>query len=225
VSDGVSYDVNAFLRTSGSFERETKMAATAADGLGSAWGRMSDKMVSAGERVRGTFGSLASTFIKGGGAAIGGGIVAGLAAAQTKGLQFNQTMEEGALGLATMYQMFEVGKGLDANVKLARAFQHELVAIADASPGTTEDMMIAYKTAAPAMSAVTQDLMRQKDVMTSLATMAWTNTEGSYKQMGTDFGRIISGSAENAGMFKTLSGPIKEAFKDATGEAALSGEA
>jgi hypothetical protein len=226
VSDGVNYDVNAFLRTQGSFDQELTRAARSADTLGSSWSRMSQGMISAGERVRGTFGGMASEFARGGAMAIGGGMVAGIGAATVAGVKYNDVMEQGALGLATMYQTFGVAEGLERNVELAKAFQHELVAIADASPGTTEDMMVAYQTAAPAMSSVTQDLMRQKAVMSQLATMAWTNTEGSYKTMGSDFGRIIQGAAgAETAMFKTLAEPIKEAFEEITGQTAKSGEA
>jgi hypothetical protein len=225
VSDGVNYDVNAFLRTQGSFDQELTRAARSADTLGSSWSRMSQGMISAGERVRGTFGGLAGEFAKGGAMAIGGGMVAGIGAATVAGVKYNDTMEQGALGLATMYQTFGVAEGLERNVELAKAMQHELVAIADASPGTTEDMMVAYSTVAPAMSAVTQDLMRQKDVMGQLATMAWASGD-SYKQMGSDFGRIISGGAgAETQMFMKLGEPIKAAFEEATGEVAKSGEA
>jgi hypothetical protein len=225
VSDGVNYDVNAFLRTQGSFDQELTRAARSADTLGSSWSRMSQGMISAGERVRGTFGGMASEFAKGGAMAIGGGMVAGIGAATVAGVKYNDVMEQGALGLATMYQTFGVAEGLERNVELAKAMQHELVAIADASPGTTEDMMVAYATAAPAMSSVTQDLMRQKDAMSKLSTMAWASA-GSYQQMGTDFGRIISGGAgADTQMFVKLAQPIKEAFEEATGEAAKSGDA
>ena len=225
VADGVSYDVNAFLRTQGSFEREAMSAARSADVLGSSWGRMSNSMISAGERVRGTFGDLARGLAMGGAASIGGGLVAGIGAAVVQGVRFNDTMEQGALGLATMYQTFGVASGLERNVELAKAFQHELVAIADASPGTTEDMILAYTTAAPALSSVTQDLMRQKDIMGQLSTMAWASHD-SYKQMGSDFGRIIKGTAgQETSMFTTLDQPIKAAFEEATGQAAKTGEA
>ena len=154
MSDGVNYDVNAFLRTQGSFDAELGRAAKSADTLGSSWSRMSAGMISAGERVRGTFGSLVSDFARGGGMAIGGGMVAGIGAATVAGVKYNDTMEQGALGLATMYQTFGVSQGLEKNLDLAKAFQHELIAIADASPGTTDDMITAYTAAAPAISSV-----------------------------------------------------------------------
>ena len=226
MTEGINYQVNTWLQTQGSFDREIMGAARASDMLGSSWSRMGSSMISAGERVRGSFGQLSSDFVKKAGSmALGGGLVAGIGAATVAGVKYNDTMEQGALGLATMYQTFGVAEGLERNVELAKAFQNELVAIADASPGTTEDMILAYTTAAPAISAVTQDLMRQKDVMSKLSTMAWASGD-SYKQMGSDFGRIISGGAgAETQMFMKLAEPIKAAFEEATGQVAKTGEA
>lgn len=223
---GVNYDVNATLRTSGSFAREASLAATAGDALGSSWARMGDKIVGAGERVRGTFMETSAMLGSLGAKVVGGGLVTGLGMATAKGVEFNNTMEQGALGLATMYQMFGVAEGLEKNVQLAQAFQKELVAIADASPGTTQDMITAYQSAAPAMSSVTKDLLRQRDIMENLATLAWTNDMGSYQQMGADFGRIIKGGAgTDVSMFMRLSEPIAKAFEEVTGQQAKTGEA
>jgi hypothetical protein len=220
MSSGVNYNVNAYLSTQGSFAKEMGHAARSADTFGKSFGKMSDRLVTAGDRVRGSFGAIATTLAGGAFTAGAGGLVAGISLAAAEGVKFNDTMEQGALGLATMYQTFGVAEGLERNVELAKAFQFELIAIADASPGTTDDMINAYTAVAPAISAVTDDLLRQRDVMGQLATMAWT-TKGDYKQMGADFGRIIQGQAGgDVQMYQTLVGPISKAFEEVTGKAA-----
>jgi hypothetical protein len=221
MADGVSYDVNAFLRTQGSFTTEMGQAARAADTFGSAWGRMGSGLVSVGERVRGTFGALARDFAAGGALAVGGGLVAGIGAATVKGVEFNNTMEQGALGLATMYQTFGVNPAFEKNIELARAMQHELVAIADASPGTTADIMEAYQSLAPGVTGVTQDLERQRALMEKIAVLGFT-TGNDYKQLGQDVGRIVTGVAgADVAVFRTLAPTLKEAFKEVTGKEAI----
>lgn len=226
MTEGVNYQVNTWLQTQGSFDREVMAAARGADKLGSSWTRMGDSMISVGQRVRGSFGGMAADLAGTTTKALGAGIAGGVGYAAARGIKSLDYLEQGALGLATMYQTFGVADGLERNVELAKAMQHELVAIADASPGTTEDIMEAYQTAAPAMSAVTQDLERQRKLMSSLAVMNWTNVSGSYKQAGADLGRILQGAAgAETQMFKTLGEPIKAAFTEITGEATKSGEA
>ena len=226
MTEGVNYQVNTWLQTQGSFDREVMAAARGADKLGSSWMRMGDSMISVGQRVRGSFGDMAADLAGTTTKALGAGIAGGVGYAAARGIKSLDYLEQGALGLATMYQTFGVADGLERNLELAKAMQHELVAIADASPGTTEDMMVAYQTAAPAMSAITTDLMRQKAIMEDLAVMSWTNTTGSYQQMGSDFGRIIQGAAGGeTKMFMVLAEPIKAAFEEATGQIAKTGEA
>ena len=226
MTEGVNYQVNTWLQTQGSFDREVMAAARGADKLGSSWTRMGDSMISVGQRVRGSFGDMAADLAGTTTKALGAGIAGGVGYAAARGIKSLDYLEQGALGLATMYQTFGVADGLERNVELAKAMQHELVAIADASPGTTEDIMEAYSTAAPAMSAVTQDLERQRKLMEKLAVMNWTNVSGSYKQAGADLGRILQGAAgAETQMFKTLGEPIKAAFTEITGEATKSGEA
>lgn len=226
MTEGVNYQVNTWLQAQGSFDREVMAAARGADKLGSSWMRMGDSMISVGQRVRGSFGGMAADLAGTTTKALGAGIAGGVGYAAARGIKSLDYLEQGALGLATMYQTFGVADGLERNVELAKAMQHELVAIADASPGTTEDIMEAYSTAAPAMSAVTQDLERQRKLMSSLAVMNWTNVSGSYKQAGADLGRILQGAAgAETQMFKTLGEPIKKAFTEITGEATKSGEA
>lgn len=226
MTEGVNYQVNTWLQTQGSFDREVMAAARGADKLGSSWTRMGDSMVSVGQRVRGSFGGMAADLAGTTTKALGAGIAGGVGYAAARGIKSLDYLEQGALGLATMYQTFGVADGLERNVELAKAMQHELVAIADASPGTTEDIMEAYSTAAPAMSAVTQDLERQRKLMEKLAVMNWTNVSGSYNQAGADLGRILQGAADpETQMFKTLREPIKAAFEEVTGKAAKSGEA
>lgn len=226
MTEGVNYQVNTWLQTQGSFDREVMAAARGADKLGSSWMRMGDSMISVGQRVRGSFGDMAADLAGTTTKALGAGIAGGVGYAAARGIKSLDYLEQGALGLATMYQTFGVADGLERNLELAKAMQHELVAIADASPGTTEDIMEAYSTAAPAMSAVTQDLERQRKLMSGLAVMNWTNVSGSYKQAGADLGRILQGAAgAETQMFKTLGEPIKAAFTEITGKAAKSGEA
>jgi hypothetical protein len=225
VSQEINYKVNAWLTTKGTFLDQMKKGGQAADDFSSRWSSAGQRFSEVGGRVAGTTSRMLGGMAAMGAAGFAAAATGGMAAMVSRGVEFNNTMEQGALGLATMYQTFGVASGLERNVELAKAFQSELVAIADASPGTTQDLMNAYKAAAPAMSAVTQDLMRQKDAMSKLAVMAWASND-SYQQLGSDFGRIIQGAAgAETMMFKQLAEPIKAAFTEATGDAAKTGEA
>ncbi len=221
MTEGINYQVNTWLQTQGSFDRELMGAARASDMLGSSWSRMGSSMISAGERVRGSFGAMTGEFAKSAGMAIGGGMAAGIGFATAKGLEFNNYMEQGALGLATMYQTFGVNPAFDKNIELAQAMQQELVAIADASPGTTADIMMAYQSLAPGVTGVTQDLERQRALMEKIAVLGWT-TGNDYKQLGNDVGRIVTGVAgADVSVFRTLAPTIKEAFEEVTGKAVV----
>ena len=48
MAEGVNYDVNAYLRTQGSFGKEMGSAAKAADTFGKSYGSMSDRLVTQG---------------------------------------------------------------------------------------------------------------------------------------------------------------------------------
>lgn len=218
MADGVNYDVNAWLRTKGSFGREVSSAASAADTFGKRYESMAGKFMSAGRKIRGSFGLIAADLGKAALLVGGAGLAGALAAATKQGVTFNDTMEQGALGLATMYQTFGVSEGLESNLKLARAMQSELIKIADASPGTNEDIFTAYQAMSPGVSGVTQDLERQRDLMSKMAVMSWT-TAGDYKQMGADVGRIVRGLAgADVQVFSVLQPAIEKAFTSVTGK-------
>jgi hypothetical protein len=179
---------------------------------------MSDKIVSAGNRIRGNFGMLAGDMAKAGLVAGGAGLAGGIGMAAAKGIELNDTLEQGALALGTMYSTFGVTDSFEKNIELAKAMQQELVKIADDSPATNEEIAIAYQSMAPAVSGVTQDLERQRALMEKIAVLGWT-TGGDYKQLGQDVGRIVTGVAgADVSAFRTLAPTLKTAFEEVTGK-------
>lgn len=222
---GVTYDVNAFLKTQGSFQKEMSGAARGADRLGRSYGSMSDRMISAGERVRGNFVATGRELARGAILAGAAGLAGGIAMAAREGVKFNDMMEQGALGLGTMYTTF----GLTVNsaevltgemtefakaTELAKSMQKELFDIAKKSPATFEDMATAYQAMAPGVSGVTGDLIRQRDLMKKIAVLGFT-TGGDFKQLGMDVGRIVTGVAgADVAVFRTLGPNIKKSFRE-----------
>lgn len=226
---GITYDVRANLKTAGSFQREAIGMARAADTVGKSYASMSSRLVSAGERVRGTFGQTAREWARMGAMAAGGALVGGVAAAASEGVRFNSEMEQGRLGLATMYQLFGVAGQSQAVMtgqmtefakasELAAGMQAELYDIAKKSPATYEDIATAYSAMAPGVTGVTKDLKRQRDLMEKVSLLAFT-TGGDYKQMGADVGRIVRGLAgADVAVFSQLEPNLREAFKKVTGK-------
>lgn len=226
---GVTYDVNANLRAYGSFKREMATAASSADQLGKSYGSMSDRLIRSGERVAGTFAQTGRELARAGLLAGAAGLAGGVALAAREGIRFNNEMEQGTLGLATMYTTF----GLAANsaavmrgemtefqksTELAASMQQEIFDIAKASPATFSDMRTAYESMAPGVTAVTKDLLRQRDLMKKISVLGFT-TGGDYKQLGMDIGRIVQGVAGvDVAVFRALAPNFKKAFKEVTGE-------
>lgn len=228
---GVTYDVNAFLRTQGSFQKEMGSSARAADQLGRSYGTMSDRLVAGGERVRGTFAGAARDMARAGVLAGAAGIAGGVALAAREGVKFNNQMEQGALGLGTMYTAFGVASDsmsvlsgetsdFSKSLELATAMQQELFDIAKKSPATFGDIALAYESMAPGVSGVTKDLMRQRDLMSRISVLGFT-TGGDFKQLGTDIGRIVQGLAgADVRVFKTLEPVLRGVFSEYTGKEA-----
>lgn len=227
--EGVNYRVNAILRTEGAFQREMFRSARAADALGSSWSRMSNALVTGGERVRGTFGTVALQMAKGAAFAGAAGLAGGIGYAAREGVRFNNMMEQGALGLGTMYTTFGLAAKSAAvmsgemsefqkSLELAGAMQQELFDIAKASPATYEDIATAYSSMAPGLSAATKSLTRQRDLVEKIAVLGFT-TGGDFKQLGADVGRIVQGVAgADVAVFRTLAPTIKKAFTEITGK-------
>jgi hypothetical protein len=229
---GVTYDVNAFLRTQGSFQKEMAGSARAADKLGRSYSSMSDRLVAGGERVRGTMGATIRDMARGAIFAGAAGLAGGVALAAREGIRFNNVMEQGALGLGTMYTTFglmnksaDVASGkmslFEKSVEQAEAMQQELYDIAKKSPATFEDVALAYRSMAPAVSGVTGDLKRQRDLMANMSLLGFA-TAGDYKQLGMDVGRIVKGMAEMDNLtFQQLRPAFEKAFETVTGEKAV----
>ena len=229
---GVTYDVNAFLRTQGSFTKEMAGAARGADQLGKSYGSMSDRLVAGGERVRGTFGATMRDMARAGVMAGAAGLAGGIAYAAREGIRFNNSMEQGALGLGTMYTTFglmadsaDVSSGkmtlFTKSVEQAEAMQSELFDIAKKSPATFEQVATAYKSMAPSISGVTGDLTRQRDLMANMSLLGFA-TGDDYKQLGMDIGRIVKGMAEMDNLtFQQMRPAFEKAFEAVTGDAAV----
>lgn len=229
---GVSYDVNAFLKTQGSFQKEMAGAARGADRLGKSYGSMSDRLVSAGERVRGSFAATARELGRGALLAGAAGLAGAVAMAAREGIRFNSEMEQGALGLGTMYTTFGLMEGsadvMNGKMSLfaksteqAESMQQSLFDIAKKSPATFEQVVTAYKSMAPSISGITGDLTRQRDLMEDMSLLGFA-TGGDYKQLGMDIGRISKGMAEMDNLtFQQLRPAFEKAFESVTGDKAV----
>lgn len=223
--EGVNYDVNAYLRTQGSFSKDVAKASRGADQLGNSWTRAGDKMVMAGDRIRGSLGGVAIALGKAGVMAGFAGLAGGVGLAAREGVKFNDQMEQGKLGLATMYSTFGLASGevdvmsgkmteFAKSTEIAEGMQKRLFDIAKASPATFEDINEAYMAMAPGVTGITKDLGRQSALMEKMAVMAFT-TGGDYKQLGMDVGRMVTGVAgADVAAFRTLTPVIKESFKE-----------
>ena len=229
---GVNYDINAFMRTHGSFKKEMAGAARAADQVGRSYTSMSNRMIAGGERVRGTFAATARDLGRSAVLAGAAGLAGGIALAVREGVRFNSTMEQGALGLGTMYTSFglmansaDVASGkmslFTKSVEQAEAMQRELFDIAKKSPATFEQVELAYRSMAPSISGVTGDLTRQRDLMANMSLLGFA-TGGDYKQLGMDIGRITKGMAEMDNLtFQQMRPAFEKAFEAVTGDAAV----
>jgi hypothetical protein len=222
VSGEVNYDVNAWLRTKGSFKREVGQAARAAETFGRSYTSMSSRLVAGGNAIKGSFGGIA-TALAGSAALLGGGMLAaGVGQAVGEGLEFLNTMESSKMTVATIYQMFGLaskeqdvlnGKVTEfkKNLEQSEAVQARIRKIAETAPGGFAEINQLYQFSAAGMMGATQDLERQMQMLQKMSVMAGV-VDNDFKQLGADFGRMLSGQAgADIRTFQVLKGPIEEA--------------
>jgi hypothetical protein len=228
VSGEVNYDVNAWLRTKGSFKREVGQASKAAESFGRSYSTMSSRMVAGGERIKGSFAGIASA-IAGSAAILGGGMLAaGVGQAVGEGLDFLKTMESSKMTVATIYQMFgltansqDVLNGkvseFQKNLEQSEAVQQRIRKIANTAPGGFAEINQLYQYSAAGMMGATQNLERQMQMLGKMSVMAGV-VDNDFKQLGADFGRMMSGQAgADIRTFQVLKGPIEEAMMSIEG--------
>jgi hypothetical protein len=227
VAQEINYKVNAWLTTKGTFLDQMKAGGKAADDFSSQWSSAGQRFSEVGGRIAGTTGQMLGMLAKTGAVGLAGGIGAGLAVATTKGLQFNAAMEDSALTTATMFTAFKMGVNdakvlsgetsvFAANLERAGAMQAEIYSIAQKSPATYRQVNEQYQMMASGLSGVTTDLERQRSILEKSSVLAGL-TEGDYKQLGSDIGRITQGLAGmDVRTFAALQGPFGEAMAEVT---------
>lgn len=224
MADRIEYDVVAWLRMRGDFARQMKRQAAAAGNMSRKLGEVGRKMQAMGGAWMrsvttqiAAWGRLAAAITAAMGAAAGAAVLA-------NGLKFNKTMEDARNQIAAMYQMFDfmgdstaVASGRitqwEANIGLAKHAMSELYGIARQSPATFAQVASLYQNSAAGLATQTEDVTRHLEFM-KRASLLGGLTGGDYDVLGSQVGRIISGSAgAEMNIWKTLQKPISEAGK------------
>lgn len=227
MSQEINYKVNAWLTTKGSFLDQMGQASRAAEDFSSKWSTAGQRFNEVGMRIAGTTGQMLGGLAKAGAVGLGAGLAGGLAGATAKGIAFNKLIEDSQLTTATMFQAFNMGANdvdvlagktsqFAANLERAAAMQGEIYSIAKESPGTFANINESYTMMASGLSGITKDLERQRNILEKSAVLVGL-TEGDYKQLGSDVGRIAQGLAGmDVRTFAALQGPFGEAMAEVT---------
>lgn len=223
----INYKVNAWLTTKGTFLDQMKAGGAAADTFSSKWSSAGARFSSVGRSIQGSTGAMVTSLAKVGALGAGVGAAGGLAAATKTGIGFNRMMEDTQITTATMFTAFNLGaqdakvlsgetSKFAANMERASAMQSEIWDIAKRSPGTFRQANEAYSMMASGLSGATKDLERQKDILEKSVQLAGI-TEGDFRQLGSDVGRIVSGLAGlDVLTWARLVGPFGEAMAEVT---------
>lgn len=167
-------------------------------GLGTAKGMMAP---------RGMAGPAGMGRVAGQGAMIGAGAATlGLGAVLVHGLRFNKMMEDMKNSVATMFQMFDVGKAYLApgatgveifrtNVGLAREAVDELLVRQAETPAGFTQVAQVFGQGIAGLAKGTKDVDRMLSLVTQISKLG-PSLNNDYAQLGRDTMRILSGSAE-----------------------------
>src|SRR5690349_12721751 len=155
MSEEINYKVNAWLTTKGSFLEQMRAGGRAADDFSSRWSAAGSRFNDVGNRISGTTGGMLANIGKVGAVGFGTAAAGGIAAATSRGLEFNKMMEASQLTTATMFTAFNMGaqdvkvlsgetSKFAANLERAEAMQGEILRIAKESPGAFRDINLMY---------------------------------------------------------------------------------
>lgn len=171
---------------------------TITKGFGTAQGMM---------QPRGMAGAARAGRTAGQGAMIAGSVASlGVGAAMVHGLRFNKMMEDMKNSVATMFQMFDVGKSYLApgatgveifrtNVGLAREAVDELLVRQAETPAGFKQVAQVFGQGIAGLAKATKDVDRMLSLVTQISKLG-PSLNNDYAQLGRDTMRILSGSAE-----------------------------
>ncbi len=203
-----TYEVNAVLQLKGKFEAQMRRASRSIDPVQRKMDRLArtikkvGKFMGSGARMPFGIGGM-----MGPAAAAGGvGLAAGVGAATVAGFRFNKLMDDSAMSIGTMFQMFDVGQSyLDKNassaeqfrmnMELASSAQAQLFAKQARTPAGFTDLMKMMQQGVPGLAQATNDVGKMTDLMTTMSLMG-PALNNDFEQMGRDVSRILGGGAE-----------------------------
>lgn len=147
--------------------------------------------------------------------AAGGALATGLALATKAGIEFNATIENATLGLATVQDM-QLGTGIEQGMRNASAAIESARKDAQRLPGEFKDLVQIMQSAAPAALQRGIDLPRLERM--SANAMAAASAMGvSYLVAGRQLAATLEGRATSAMAFPMRLGLDREAIKKMTG--------
>ena len=205
---GVDYNVTTHL----------KMVDKMSGGLMKIGGRIQ----ALGTMIRGTAMEAGLMYAKIGAGAVAASGAAGLGAMVMKGLQFNKLMEDSKSQIATVFQMFgqnakamgentTLGEQFAAKLNLAQTSMDQMYQIAKKPPASLGQVTTLFKNSAAGLASTTEDVDRQIKLIEK-AVLAGGLTGGDYEVLGSQMGRILSGSAgAEMDVYKTMQKPMLEA--------------
>jgi hypothetical protein len=168
-------------------------------------GAIEKRINALGSGIKGSGSEMAGAWASRGAMAGAIAIPTAMGAAAASGLAFNKTMENSQLQAATMYQLFNMGaNSLEVangeltqwkyNLQASKAVFKELYDIAEKTPGSFRDVSNMYKSTAAGLTTATKDLGQHMAFMQKAALLGGL-TDGDYNVAGSQFGRIMGGSA------------------------------
>lgn len=200
-----SYEVNAYLRLKGDFERKMKQASRSIDPVQRKLERLSRTAERFSRKIRG--GPVPGAGVARTGAlAAGAASAAGLGAMLMAGFRFNRVMADAKMSIGTMFQMFDVGQAyvkqgadkgalFNKNMELAEHTLKRILVLQQETPAGATQLIEMYQQGISGFAQGSKDIERQLALLTKMS-MLGPALNNDYGQIGRDIMRILGGGAE-----------------------------